>query len=211
VIGAHYDSVMGSPGANDNATGIAAVLEISKALKNSQLKKTLYFVAFVNEEPPFFRTPKMGSAHFAKKLTDERKNIVAMASLETIGYYDPRKGMQHYPPLFGFFYPSEANFIAVVGNLGSFKLVQKFKRYFQEESDFHVESLAAPGIVPGVDWSDQRSFWKYGYQAVMITDTAPYRYPYYHGPEDFPDKIKYPQMTQVVEGLSQVILRLAND
>lgn len=211
LVGAHYDSVWDSPGADDNASGVGALLEISNALAKKEPARSIRFVAFVNEEPPFFQTEKMGSAVYAEEVARKNENIVAMISLETIGYFSDEPKSQQYPGLMRWFYPDRGNFIGIVGNLGSRKLVKKVTRFFQEETNFPVECISAPRALPGVDWSDQASFWDHGYQAVMVTDTAFYRYPHYHLSSDSPSQLNYPAYSQVVEGLIRVIQRLADE
>lgn len=208
VIGAHYDSVIHSPGANDNASGVAAVLEIARLLKRQPLSRTVRLVAFVNEEPPFFQTEAMGSFVYAKRSAASKENIVAMFTLETIGYFSDEPGSQTYPPLVSYFYPDSGNFIAFVSNLNSRQLLQQSIRIFKEQATIPAESAALPAVIPGVDWSDQWSFWQCGYPGIMITDTALYRYPYYHTPQDTPDKIDYENMTRVVIGVHKMIERL---
>ena len=212
LLGAHYDSVMGSPGANDNASGVAALLEISGIMqKASAPHRSVRFVAFTNEEPPFFMTGRMGSQVYARKAAKDREKIVAMMSLETIGYYTDTPGSQTYPPLFGLFYPNKGNFIGFVGNLSSRDLVKRVKNYFSQAVDFPYESITAPRFVPGVDWSDHASFWDAGYHALMVTDTALYRYPEYHQATDTPENLNYPAFAKVVGGLAHVTSRLANE
>jgi len=205
IVGAHYDAVYGASGANDNGTGVAAILELANRFKDKNYPRTLRFVAFVNEEPPNFMTGNMGSYVYAKRVTEEKENIIAMFSLETIGYFSDEAGSQHYPPFFNLFYPDKGNFIAFVGNLSSRRLVTKSIQLFREYSIFPSEGIAAPAFIPGISWSDHWSFWKHGYPAIMITDTAPYRYPYYHTPEDTPDKVNYEKMVYVVNGLEKMI------
>jgi Zn-dependent M28 family amino/carboxypeptidase len=211
IVGAHYDSVLGSPGANDNATGVAALLEISRHLSSLTSQSQLRFVAFVNEEPPFFDSNQMGSRFYARQLRREGKRVRAMLSLETMGFYREKKGSQHYPPFFSPFYPNAANFIAFVGNFKSRSLVRQAVEYFKQCSHFPVESACTPSFVPGVSWSDHGSFWREGYPAFMVTDTAFYRYPYYHTSQDTSDKIDYPKLTLVTEGVCHVVERLAEE
>ena len=208
VVGAHYDSVIGTSGANDNATGVAALLEMSRRLKQTNPARTLRFVAFVNEEPPLFHTEQMGSRLHARNARKRGDNIVAMLSLETLGSYSDRPGSQHYPLPFGAFYPDRANFLGVVGNLHSRTLVVTFLRHFMEATDFPVEGAATFGWIPGVDWSDHWSFWKEGYPAIMLTDTAPYRYAEYHTPEDLPDRINGPEFARAAHGIIEAVRRL---
>jgi hypothetical protein len=211
IVGAHYDSVSGTPGAGDNASGVAAMLVLAKRFAGRETARSLRFVAFANEEPPYFQTPDMGSWVYAQRCRKQNENIVAMLSLETIGYYTDEPGSQQYPPPYGALYPSEGNFIAVVGNVGSRPLVHRVVESFRRHATFPSEGGAIPGDVPGVGWSDHWSFWQEGYPGVMITDTALFRYPYYHSPDDTPDKLNYDQMARVVDGLEAVIADLAGE
>lgn len=210
VVGAHYDSVRGSPGANDNASGVAALLEIARMLKGADLRRSVRLVAFVNEEPPFFEWGEMGSELYARSARRRGDDIRLMISLEMLGAYSDRPRSQSYPPLLGWFYPERANFIAFVSNLASRQVLRRMVAAFRAASAFPAESLAAPAIVPGVSWSDQRSFWREGYPAIMVTDTAFYRYPHYHSAQDTPEQVDYTRMAQVVQGLAQAIILLAN-
>ena len=205
IVGAHYDAVPGAPGANDNGSGVAAILELADRFRDKSFQRTVRFVAFVNEEPPNFMTGNMGSYVYAKNAAKEKDNIIAMFSLETIGYFRDETGSQHYPPFFSLFYPNKGNFITFVGNLRSRGLVTKSIRSFRAHSTFPSEGIAAPAFIPGINWSDHWSFWKQGYPAIMITDTAPYRYPYYHSAGDTPDKIDYEKMVYVVEGIEKML------
>jgi hypothetical protein len=210
LVGAHYDSVFGSPGANDNASAIAALLELSRLFAAVPPRRTIRFVAFPNEEPPFFRTGLMGSRVYARRCHTRGEHIVGMVSLETIGYFTDRPGSQRYPLPLGLFYPHQGNFIAIVGNLSSRDLVKRFSEGFREKSDFPLECVATFGAIPGVSWSDHSSFWKFGYPAIMVTDTAPYRYPYYHTAQDTPDKVQYSGLAQVTYGSFSALQQLAN-
>ena len=208
VIGAHYDTVMDSPGADDNSSGVAGLLEIARIMKTSHSARTLRFVAFVNEEPPYFQTAKMGSRQYAKQARKDRENIVAVVSIETIGMYSDAKESQHYPSGFSALYPSEGNFIGFVGNTSSRPLVREMVRTFRETTAFPSEGIAAPSWIAGIGWSDQWSFWQEGYQGVMVTDTAPFRNPNYHLQSDKPDTLDYERMARVVQGLAKVVSRL---
>lgn len=209
VIGAHYDSVFGCPGANDNATGVAALLEIARSFSGRRAKRTVRFVAFVNEEPPFFLTGQMGSLVYATRSKERGEDIVAMLSLETIGYYTDTKGSQQYPFPFSLFYPDTGNFIGFVGNLASRSLVREAIGSFRRHTAFPSEGVAAPGWITGIGWSDHWSFWKQGYPGVMVTDTAPFRYAHYHSVTDTPDRVTYERMARVVMGLDKVVSDLA--
>lgn len=205
VIGAHYDSPPESPGANDNASGVAALLELARQFKAAKPGRTIRFVAFVNEEPPWFQTDLMGSRVYAANARKRGDNIVAMLALETIGYYSDQRGSQQYPPPFSLLYPNTGNFIGFVGNLGSRELVHNSIRSFRATTQFPSEGLAAPEFIKGVGWSDQWAFWQEGYPGIMVTDTAPFRYPHYHEATDTPDKIDYERMARVVTGIGRVI------
>ncbi len=209
LVSAHYDSVLGSPGANDNASGVAALLEMSRLLETESLSRTVRFVAFVNEEPPFFQTDKMGSRIYASRSRQRGEKIVAMLSLETVGYYSDEKRSQRYPFPFSFFYPDTGNFIAFVGNVSSRTLVREAIELFRRNTAFPSEGIAAPGWFIGIGWSDNWSFWKEGYPAIMVTDTALFRYQYYHSQQDVPDRIDYERMARVVVGISQIIRELS--
>jgi len=211
LVGAHYDSVIGSPGANDNATGTAGLLEIGNLLSGKKLKRTIRLVAFVNEEPPFFATKNMGSYVYAQRSRERQENIIGMISLETLGYYSDKKGSQKYPFPLGLFKPDTGNFIGFVSNLRSKPFLNDFIKRFRDLVEFPSDGVAFPQIIPGIGWSDHRSFWKFGYPAIMVTDTALFRYPYYHSPEDTPDKIHYDRLARVVSGLLKVIEVLANE
>ncbi len=199
----------GSPGANDNGSGVAALLELSRLFRQAQPNLSLRFVAFVNEEPPFFITGRQGSMIYAKAARRRGDDIRLMIALETIGYYSDAPGSQKYPPLFDLFYPDAGNFLGFVSNLQCRKTMRRMVRLFRAASDFPVEHVATLGAVPGVSWSDHRSFWRYGYPALMVTDTALYRYPYYHSAQDTPDKVHYPELARVTEGLFGALSRLA--
>jgi hypothetical protein len=208
IVGAHYDTVSWSPGANDNGSAVAALLELSRLFSTKSTGKTLRFVAFANEEPPFFKTSSMGSLVYAKECRKRKENIVAMVCLETIGYYRDERGTQKYPFPLSSFYPDKGNFVAVVGNLSSKPLVKSFARNFMEESDFPVECAAPFGFITGIDWSDHWSFWRCGYPAIMITDTALFRYPYYHSSQDTSDKLDYHSLARVAHGMYMALARM---
>lgn len=209
VLGAHYDTVPGCPGANDNATGIAALLELARRVAGRPHPRTLRFVAFVNEEPPFFRTPAMGSLVYARAARARGDRIAGMLSLETMGYYSDVRGSQRYPAAVGPFYPDVGNFIGFVSNVRSAPLLMRARRAFRRRSAFPVRAAAVPAAVPGVGWSDHWSFWQSGYPAMMVTDTAPFRYPWYHTAGDTPDRVHVDRLAEVVEGLEHVATVLA--
>jgi len=210
-VGAHYDSVSGSPGANDNGSGVAALMEVARLFAQKRFARTVRFVAFVNEEPPFFQTHQMGSWVYAMQCREKKEKIKAMLSLETIGYYSDQMKSQYYPFPFSLFYPNKGNFIGFVGNLSSRNLVRRCVESFRKHTQFPSEGAAAPGWITGIGWSDHWAFWKEGYPAVMITDTALFRYRHYHSITDTPDKIVYDRTAQVVAGISRMVAELAKE
>jgi len=209
VIGAHYDTVPGSPGADDNASGVAVLIELAAILKNDTLP--IRFVAFANEEAPYFYGPEMGSWTYAKRARERGEAIRAMFSLEMLGYYRDAPGSQRYPPPLGLFYPDRADFIAFVGDLGARSLVRRSIASFRRNAKFPSEGVAAPALIPGVTWSDHWSFRRHGFDAMMITDTAFNRYPHYHLPSDTPEKLDYERMARVTLGLAEMLKEFARE
>ena len=210
VVGAHYDSVRGCPGANDNGTGVAAVLEMARAMSADHPARTVRFVLFVNEEPPFFHTDAMGSLVYARECKARGDRVIGMISVETIGFYADAPGSQRYPPPFDRMFPSKGNFVGFVADERSAGFLEDVMGAFRQHAKFPSEGLAAPDDVEGVGWSDHWSFWQEGYPALMVTDTAPFRYPHYHQPTDTPDKVDYERCARVVAGLIAVARELAS-
>jgi hypothetical protein len=208
VIGAHYDTVYDCPGADDNTSGVAALLELSRLLKGSHPTRTIRLVAFVNEEPPHFQTEEMGSLVYAREAHRHKDDIVAAISIETIGFYSDAEGSQQYPEGFKSLYPSTGNFIGFVGDLSSHALVRDAVRSFRAHTQFPSEGSSAPGWIGGVGWSDHWSFWQEEYPAIMVTDTAPFRNRNYHEPTDQPQTLDYDRMARVVHGLVGVVIDL---
>ena len=212
VIGAHYDSVAldGCRGANDNASSVAALLAMAKRMAGKPQARTIRFVAFANEEPPFFQTAGMGSHVYAKRCRDRKEKIVAMVAMDSLGYYSDASGSQSYPvPCFGKIYPDEGNFIAFVGNMSSAALVRQALTAFRAAAKFPSQAAALPEQLPGIGDSDQWSFWQMGYPAIMVTDTAVCRDPHYHTARDNAEYLDYAKMARVVEGINHVIRELA--
>lgn len=209
VIGAHYDAASGTPGADDNASGTAALLALARRLASDRPERTLRFVAFANEEPPHFQTGDMGSVVYAHSLAERGETVVAMLSLESIGYYSDAEGSQRYPPPLSAFYPSRGDFVAFVGNVQSRALVREALSAFREAEAFPSQGAALPALLPGVGWSDQWAFWQAGYPGVMVTDTAPFRNPHYHASSDTPETLDYDRLARVTRGLVSVVRRLA--
>jgi len=210
LAGAHYDTVRGSPGADDNASGVAAVIELARLLRDATPRHAIRLVAFVNEEPPFFYLGEMGSKVYAQAARRQGEAIRVMLSLEMLGCYSDAPASQGYPPVLRWFYPDRGNFLAFVANLRSRGALREVVAAFRAGSDFPCEHLAAPAIVPGLAWSDHLSFWREGYPAVMVTDTAFYRYRHYHEATDTPERLDYPRMARVVAGLAGALRRLAD-
>lgn len=212
VVGAHYDTVPDCPGANDNGTGVAALLALANSFSGMKPKRTIQFVAFVNEEPPYFHTEEMGSVVFAKQLSRQGAKVAAMISLETMGFFSDEAGSQQLPegvPAGSF--PDTGNFIAFVGNPGSSAMMELAgEAYGKAGVAVPAKVAALPESVDGVGWSDHWSFWQEGYPAMMVTDTAPFRYPHYHEPTDTPERIDYSRFTEVVKGMQAVVEELAN-
>jgi Zn-dependent M28 family amino/carboxypeptidase len=212
VVGAHYDSLIGTVGANDNASGVAVLLELARLSSAGEYGKTIRFVAFVNEEPPFFKSPAMGSRIYAQQLQERGDRVGAMISLETVGYFTDEPLSQKFPlPLLRLFYPRQGNFLAFVGNYSSGGLLRSSIRTFRTHAELPSEGIIAPGWLLGVDWSDHWSFWKENIPAIMVTDTALFRYPYYHAASDTPDKLNYTALTKVASGLLTVIEELGGN
>jgi len=209
VIGAHYDSVPDTPGANDNASGVSVGLYLAKQLSGGHFRNSLRFVFFANEEPPYFQNPGMGSLAHARGCAARGERVVAMLALESLGYYSEEPKSQRYPWPIGLLYPDRGNFVAFVGNLGSRSLVRESVRSFRANAQFPSEGAALPGGIPGVGWSDHWSFWQSNYPAIMVTDTAVYRDPNYHQDSDVPSNLNYGYMARVSVGLLDVIRELA--
>ncbi|CAB3803771.1 M28 family peptidase [Pararobbsia alpina] len=210
VLGAHYDTVRNSPGADDNASGVAALLEIARMLQARSPRYTVRCVAFVNEESPFFFRGDMGSVRYARAARLREDRICLMLSLEMLGYYQDEPGTQKYPPLLRYFYPAHGNFIGFVSNLRSARRLRWVVDAFQASSSFPLEAAALPWWVPGVALSDHSSFWRQGYPAVMVTDTAYLRNPHYHTAHDIPATLDYGRMAEVTRGLAASVASLGS-
>jgi hypothetical protein len=211
VVGAHYDTVVGSPGADDNASGVAVLLELARIHENTRFRKTVRFVGFTLEEPPFFRSRHMGSQVYARALKERGERVEAMLCLESVGYYSQEPGTQSFPwP--GFWlrwrYPTTGNFLTIVSNADSRTLQDHIRDALTKWMALPVETYTGSGWIPGVDWSDHGSFWNEDYPAVMLTDTALFRNPHYHRSTDLPDTLDYHAMTELVKGLGHVLTSL---
>ncbi len=210
VVGAHYDTAGELPGADDNASGVAGLIELAYLLGIAPAPMQVELVAYTLEEPPFFRSPYMGSAIHAASLKEQGARLRAMLSLEMIGSFTDAPHSQSFPlPIFRLFYPSQGNFIAIVGKLGQGAIVRRVKKAMQAASPLPVYSINAPSFIPGVDFSDHVNYWAAGYQALMITDTAFYRNPHYHTAQDRPETLDYQRMALVVQGVYAALFALA--
>ncbi len=212
VVGAHYDSCGDTPGADDNASGIAGLIELAYLLGQTELNQQIELVAYTLEEPPFFRTGDMGSARHAYRCRQNNVDIEGMISLEMIGYFSDKAGSQHFPsPLLKLFYPDTGNYIAVIGSMADRKLAKKVKVSMRSATDLPVHCMCAPKGYPGIDFSDHRNYWNNDYTAVMITDTAFMRNLAYHGANDTLQRLDFDRMAKVVLGVYEVVVRMANN
>lgn len=211
IVGAHYDTARGTPGANDNGSGVAATLVLARRLARevNPLGQTVRFVFWANEEPPYFQTDQMGSLVYARRCHERKERIAGVLSLETLGYYTDVPETQHYPALIRGDYPDRGNFVTFVADRTSRPLLESAIGAFRRNSAFPSEGLAAPAWMEGIGWSDHWSFWQQEVQAVMVTDTAPFRYPHYHQSTDTPDQVVYDRLARVVTGLFEVVSELA--
>jgi len=212
VVGAHYDACGDTPGADDNASGTGGLIELAYLLGRAELRQTVELVAYTLEEPPFFRTGDMGSARHADRLRQNGVDVEAMICLEMIGYFSDEKGSQRFPSiLLRLIYPSRGNYIALIGSLGDRKLIRSMKASMRGATDLPVHAMCAPKSFPGLDYSDHLNYWRNGYTAVMVTDTAFFRNPHYHRPTDTADALDYDRMAKVVLGVYEAVVRLAGE
>jgi len=209
VVGAHYDSYLLTPGADDNASGVAGLIELGRLLAGQELEHEIELVAYTLEEPPAFATEDMGSVHHAQSLQEEGVEVLGVIVLEMIGYFSDEPGSQDAPAkLFKLYYPSKGNFIAVIGNAGQRPFARKVKVGMKGATPLPVVSVNAPRFVPGIDFSDHRNYWPHDWQAVMISNSAFYRNEHYHGPGDTWDILDYERMAQVVLSTYSALLSL---
>jgi hypothetical protein len=202
IIGAHYDTALKSPGADDNGSGIAALLELIKWFDNYENERTLRFIAFTLEEPPVFGTPNMGSYVYANSCQQKQEKILAMFCLEMLAYFSNKKGSQRFfSPELKARFPDKGNFISIVGDLNSKILVETLTELLKKTTVIPVEPLVAYQPIKGINFSDHASFWSFGYRAVMITDTAFYRNNHYHEPSDTVDTLNFNLFAKLVVGL----------
>ncbi len=206
VVGAHYDAFEDAGGADDNASGVAALLELGRLLKGRPPPAIgVELVAFALEEPPIFRSEQMGSEVYARGAAGDGIVVRAMLCLETMGYYSAEPGSQQRPPGIGLLYPSRGDYLAVVGDLGSIALTRKVKRAMRAGSSLDVRSINAPRAIAGIDFSDHAVFWAHRVPAVMITDTAFYRNPHYHTKSDRPATLDYEKLALAVYSVAAAV------
>ncbi len=211
LVGAHYDTVWMTPGADDNASGVAVMLELAGKIVEMSLQRSVRFVAFANEELPHYMTEDMGSLYHARRAYERGEQITAMFSLEMLGYYSNETKSQNYPKPFSWIYPEIGNFVAFVSNYRSRALLRDSLGLFRATGQMPAEGLAAPVmLVRDVRRSDQAAFWRYGYPGVMVTDTAGFRNFGYHNVSDVPQSLNYEHMSRVLTGLLEVIVTIAN-
>lgn len=203
-VGAHLDTAPGTPGADDNASGVAALLELAR---NQTLgsRQAIRFVVYGNEEPPFFQTDRMGSRQHVRALRARGDRVVGAWVLESVGYYDEAARSQHWPPGFDLFMPHRADFVMFVGNPSSWRLLQTGILAFRKASTLPSVGASVPGSIEGVDWSDHAEYWREDIPAVMVTDMPPLRNPHYHEPTDLPDRVDAKRVAAVVDGLEAVL------
>lgn len=211
VVGAHYDTYPGAPGADDNASGVASVLELARLLAGFEPRRTIRFVFFGTEEPPHFNTEEMGSRVYARRASEAGEEIVAAFSLDPVGYFDDEPGSQRYPPPLRLFYPDRGDFVAFVGNPASAALLRRSLATFRRTTRFPSEGIVSPSLVPGVELSDHASFWRHGYPGVLISDTGPFRNPNYHTPDDDLSRVALRRTARVVVGLGEVLRDAAGE
>ncbi|MDZ4840740.1 MAG: M28 family peptidase [Hyphomicrobium aestuarii] len=210
IVGAHYDSPDDSPGANDNGTGVAALIEIAKSLKDRPLTRRVRIVFYVNEEAPWGKTPEMGSWRHAKAMKDSGEAVEGMLALETLGHFSTARGSQQFPFPFGLLYGDRGDFVAFVGMLRGRRFVHDLVATFRNCAEVPSIGGVAPRAIEGIDLSDHWAYDQFGFPAAMVTDTAPFRNPYYHQTFDTPDKVDYPMLARVTRDLSETIATMAS-
>ena len=209
IVGAHYDVCGNQEGADDNASGVVGLLELSRLLKGRKLGQRIDLVAYTLEEPPFFRTQYMGSYIHAKSLIDNKTEVYGMISLEMIGYFKDEKKSQSYPiGLLSLFYGDKGNYITLVKKFGAGSFARKFCRNFKSTKSIRAKKFTAPPTVPGIDFSDHLNYWKFGFSALMITDTSFFRNKNYHKPTDTMETLDIVRMAKVIDGVFEALTSL---
>ncbi len=205
VVGAHYDAAIDTPGADDNASGVAILMELARLLKGKPINKELHLVAFCSEEPPSFGTRHMGSFHYAQGLKDMGRPVKGVLVLEMLGYFNNREKTQLYPPFLDMFFPSQGNFVAIGSNWASRALLRHLKLAWKQRGKVPLETVILPSVFSNFMMSDQLNFWDAGYPAVIMTDTAFYRNPNYHQSTDTADTLDYESMARITETLAAIL------
>jgi len=205
VVGAHYDTAGDSPGANDNGSGVASLLELARAFGDLKPSKRVRLVFYVNEEQPYSHSPNMGSWVHAKSLADRGESVAGMIALETIGYFSDAPGSQRFPAPFGPIYPDRGNFVAFVALPGSRNFLHQIIGAFRSHAAFPSIGGLAPAFIPGIDWSDHWAYHQFGWPALMVTDTAPFRNPFYHRRNDLPEAVDTKSLARVTEGIAEAL------
>ncbi len=202
IIGAHYDVYGNQQGADDNASGVAGLLELARLLSKEKLNYRIDFVGYTLEEPPFFRSEEMGSFIHANYLFENEIPVKGMICLEMIGYYNDKSGSQDYPiPGMSLKYGNKGNFITVVQNKKSGEFSEQIEKLMKKQQLIETESFKGTSLLPGVDFSDHLNYWNLDYDAVMVTNTAFYRNKNYHTAKDKLETLDIQKMSSVIEQL----------
>lgn len=209
VVGAHYDVCNNQEGADDNASGVVGLLELARLLKGKELTHRVEMVAYTLEEPPYFRTDKMGSYIHAKSLVDNKTDVYGMVCLEMIGYFDEAKKSQDYPiGILSLVYGNKGNYITLVNKFGKGKFARKFNKGFKKKKFINTKKFVAPKWLPGIDFSDHLNYWVFGFSSLMITDTAFYRNKNYHEKTDRMETLNIPKIAQVIDSTLETLIDL---
>lgn len=209
IVGAHYDVCGNQEGADDNASGVVGLLELSRQLKGQKLNKRIDLVAYSLEEPPYFRTENMGSYVHAKSLADNKTEVYGMISLEMIGYFKDEKKSQSYPiGLLSIFYGKRGDYITIVKKFSSGQFARTFSRKYKSTKAIRTKKFKGPKALPGIDFSDHLNYWKFGYSALMITDTSFYRNRNYHEPTDTIETLDIYRMAKVIDGVFSTLKKM---
>lgn len=202
IVGAHYDVCDNQEGADDNASGVVGLLELSRLLKGQKLNQRIDLVAYSLEEPPYFRTEYMGSYIHAKSLVDNKTEVYGMISLEMIGYFKDEKKSQSYPiGLLSLFYGNKGNYITLVKKFGAGQFTRKFCRKYKSTKAIRTKKFTGPPALAGIDFSDHLNYWKFGFSALMLTDTSFFRNKNYHEPTDTMETLDIKRMAKVIDGV----------
>lgn len=211
IVGAHYDVCGPQEGADDNASGVVGLLELARMLKGQKLNQRIDLVAYTLEEPPYFRTEYMGSYIHAKSLFDQKIDVSGMISLEMIGYFKDEKKSQTYPlGLLSMFYGNRGNYITLVKKFGAGRFARKFSKKYKSTKVVRTKKFTGPRILAGIDFSDHLNYWKFGFSALMLTDTSFYRNKNYHEKSDTLETLDLQRMAKVIDGVLQSLIKLCH-